>query len=682
MIHRQPFPNWSLLLLTVVSLVAARPAVCGVGDPTIETDHQHYPGEGRFQTIESCVEHATKGHKTDQDKAIALFRWILAHQFHLKSPQEWNVPGLIPNTKFHDDQFVFDANRARFSYSYGLCGTVHAWNEPYWHALGMEARRRAFPKHINSEVFYDNSWHAFDTDLAGLVFRDDGVVAGYEDICRNLKVLDNRVGDIPSYPFAWPRNNRFMKRGWKQVAEKSASGWYSMYNCGYAAHPGIVHLRSGETFTRYFDRDHFGGPSQRRFWHIQEGGPFRSDTFVNIGSVRHVGEKANCRGNASYCNGVFEFTPNLANREFLLSASTVTGQLAVAASSPRLKSQDGEPATVTFGHFSPYVICGDPVDDTDSMTNRATDGLILTGRAVGSVRCELSNDGGQTWLPTQTLAAGSFRLDLTEQVKGRYGWQLRFTLQGDSGLDAVTFTTTTQVAQPIYPRLTPNGCTVTYRAGNRAVVSVLPNWSLAEPNAFEHVRFRGDNIRYTPRSPTQRLAYRVTDNKPGQIVFRIRVPSSGGSLQSVSAGVRYLIGVPTPPNSRYQLEVSIDEGKTWKSFADFKVSTENEYSSGWVYGTGDLSQAASKAPGPIRSALVRVTLYGGGRNTGLIDAKLYGVYATPDPQKLTVTCGWFEEGQLKTHSEDIPAGQNRHTFQVPTGSTIRDSFVRIGVPDS
>ena len=200
----------------------------------------------------------------------------------------------------------------RFSYGYGLCGTVHAWNEPYWKALGMGARRRSFPGHTNSEIEYGGSWHTFDTDMAGLVFRKDGVVAGYEDIIKDITCLENDRSPLPCYPFAWPSDFNGMKQGWKQIAK--GGNWYRMYNGGYAAQPGIVHLRSGETFTRYFDRDHFGGLAERRFWHNQKGGPFRDWTFVNMGTPEHRGGKSNSRGNASYCNGEFVYRPNLAAR--------------------------------------------------------------------------------------------------------------------------------------------------------------------------------------------------------------------------------------------------------------------------------------------------------------------------------------------------------------------------------
>ena len=272
------FPLVVCLFLVMAAMVRA-----GVGDPTVETDHPQYSGEGAFQTIEQCVLRGTAGKTTPQDKAIAMYLWMLTHQFHLMSPQEWNVPGKMPDCRRDTDEMtVYDAEKARFSYAYGLCGTVHAWNEPYWKALGMAARRRSFPGHTNSEIEYGGGWHTFDTDMAGLVFRKDGVVAGYEDIIKDPSCFDNDRSPIPRYPFAWPGDFNAMKGGWKQIANQPGK-WYKLYSTGYAAQPGIVNLRSGETFTRYFDRDHFGGPAERRFWHNQKGGPFRDWTFVNMG---------------------------------------------------------------------------------------------------------------------------------------------------------------------------------------------------------------------------------------------------------------------------------------------------------------------------------------------------------------------------------------------------------------
>lgn len=662
--------------LAVIAGLVSGTAVAEVGDPTVRTDHPQYAGEGAFQSVEDCVRFAVTDTDGAQERAIALYRWLLTHQYHLASPQEWLVPGVVPDTA-RDNQselIVYDANRSRFSYGYGLCGTVHAWNEPYWKALGMAARRRAFPGHTNSEIEYDGTWHAFDTDMAGLVFRKDGVVAGYEDVAAHpeLAKLPNRVGRLPCYPFAWPGDFRVMQQGWAQVAK--GGNWYRMYNSGYAAHPGVVHLRAGETFTRYFDRDHFGGPSRRRFWHHGAGGPFRNWTYVNMGEPRHDGAQANALGNASYGNAEFVYHPPLTDgrdREGIVAQSD---NLTHAAASPYLRSGDGRPATVEFAHFSPYVICGDPADDANPMTGPATGGLIVRGRAVGEVVLDVSTDDGQTWIGGAGVR-GTFEVDLTNSVKGRYGWRVRFTFSGGDGLEDLTFLTVAQMNQSIYPRLTPDGCAVTYRAGSRGVIAVLPNFVLPKTavGVFEETALRSSNIAYIPKGPKQRLAYRTTNNKPATVVFRIASPKDA-PLHEIRAAVQYQIRVPPPKNCDFHLDVSTDGGRSWREFARAEIPEDNEYSSGWLAGRATLADA------DVRTALVRVHLYADGYPTGLLNAQLYGLYATAAPQAATLTYGWTENGTAKQHTEQLPAGTTEATFRVPTGPAVRDDFVRVAVP--
>jgi len=644
-------------------LLSSLPALAEVGDPTLATDHPHYPGEGVFQNVQGCVDFATAGAKTPQDKAIALYMWLLTHQFHLMSPQEWNAPGYTPDTEQSRQQaVVYDAARSRFSYGYGLCGTVHAWNEPYWKAAGFPARRRAFPGHVNSEIYYDKSWHAFDTDMAGLLFRRDGQVAGYDDIIKDPTLVDSVKPPIPHYPFAWPSDFNGMKQGWRTVAEKKK--WYALYNSGYEGQPGIVHLRIGERFTRLFDPDYFGGPGKRRFWHHMKNGPQRNWTFVNNGDPRHQGDQANARGNASYCNGLFDYTPNLGSPSYREGLVWQSANVIFGDASPRLHSFNGDKATVEFRHFSPYVICGDPVDDANPMTGTATDGLVVSGKFVGDVSVSVSADEGQTW----TEAAGPLPLDLTEQVKGRYGWRIRFSWSGTAGIDALRFVTTTQVNQTIYPRLTAEGSDVTYRCARRGVVAVTPNFRLEESEAkqFEDVTRRSDNLRYRPRSAQQRLAYQTTNNKPAQIVFPVEAP---GELLAVRAAANYQLRVPPPPEHDYKLEISTDDGQSWRPFAQAEIPTDNEYSSGWLADTVDISDQA------VKRALVRVTLYAGGHTTGLIDFEAYGLYQTPTPGPIRATFGWSANGRHTLHPITIPAGAEEHKWQVPTGKNIRDEMV-------
>ena len=96
------------------------------------------------------------------------------------------------------------------------------------------------------------------------------------------------------------------------------------------------------------------------------------------------------------------------------------------------------PGSVRFSHFSPYVICGDPADDANPMTGPATGGLVIRGKTTGSL--EISACGvGHIPFPVKEVT-GPFELDLTDLVKGHYGWDVAFTWKGSGGLDQVRFT--------------------------------------------------------------------------------------------------------------------------------------------------------------------------------------------------------------------------------------------------
>jgi hypothetical protein len=658
-----------ITLITAAFLLCRCDTVAEIGDVTLQTDHSQYPGEGVFQTPESCVEWATRNATTDHERALAIFNWLLTHQWHLMSPQEWCQPGRVPGRKLDDyEMVVFDANRGRFSYGYGLCGTVHAWNEAYWAAAGYPARRRAFPGHSNSEVLVDGQWRMYDTDMAGIIFNRDGSVAGYDDIISDLTLIDRQHGENPKYPFAWPSDFKTMKSGWEEVAR--GGNWYSLYHGGYAAQPGIVHLRSGETFTRFAHPDGFGGPDKRRFWHQQKGGPFRTWTFANNGAPHHLADESNSRGRTRYGNAVFEFSPHLTRDSW--NEGVVQRSENAVSTSRGLASSDSNTATVVFEHFSPYVICGDPVDDTNPMTGRATDGLVVSGKSTGKVVVSVSPDQGQSW-PDEQSVQGDFRLDLTDFVKGRYGWWIKIAVPNDSILQAVSFATTGQMCESIYPRLKPNGTSVTYRSQRRAVVPVLPQ--LADESVtedrFEERRLRSDNLDFVGRSANQRFAYRVRGPKPASMTLRIPARTM---LQSVSAAARFGLRVPTPHGAAFQLDYSVDDGASWTQFAEVVPPVDNEFSSGWVYGNADLE------PRPdAHDTQVRIRMNGGGYGTGLLSVEAYGIRETAIPSGGTLTWGWFDGNKKQEHKTIIPAACETLTTLVPTGAHVRNDFVRIVV---
>ena len=325
---------------------------------------------------------------------------------------------------------------------------------------------------------------------------------------------------------------------------------------------------------------------------------------------------------------------------------------------------------MTFQHFSPYVIAGKPADGANSMSGPATGGLVVAGEATGPVTLEVSIDQGQTWKSVGEMS-GKFNKDLTDDVKGRYSWLVRLGWKAKGGLDALTFTTVTQVAQTIYPRLKPGGSAVTYRAASRAVAPVLPNFGATEEQIgrFEQKPLRSGNVVFTPRSPKSRFGYAVKSNKPGIVVFQVNAPAD---LLQVTAAAKFSVRSPSPEGCDFHLDLSTDGGKTWKPMGKANLPKDNDFSSGWVSGKADVAGT--------KTALVRVNLYASGYQTGMMNAEVYGIYRTPPPTPMKLTYGWKEGGAVKTHVENVPAGAKEHKFRVPTGAAITDDFVRMEVP--
>jgi|GEM_PF-1073208 len=684
--------GWNSVLIghwAIPAILAVASPLCWgqLGDVTLRSDHPVYPGEGAFQTAEDCVRFAVESARArnDQEKALAVFDWLLTHQWHLASPQEFRVPGKVPGSGSDDDLIVYDAARGRFSYGYGLCGTVHAWNEPYWRVLGFDVRRRAFPGHVNSEVFYDGAWRMYDTDMAGVVFKRDGTVAGYADIVADLDLLTLEGPPRPRYPFAWPSDFKTMRNGWREVARQGESSWYAMHHGGYEAAPGIVSLRRGESMQRLFDRDAFGGPNRRRFWHVQAGGPSRNWTFANAASGRpeHRGATSNARNEATYANVVFDLRPDPTDPTWLTQPQVAAS--GVAAFPDGWIARGGGTAVLTLDHTSPYVIAGDPVDDADPIRGRATDGLVVSGvvqpdpahpnGAAATVHLEVSPDGGQTWTESHRLK-GPFRLDLTEAVKGRDQWRVRLSWSGATRIESLRCVTTCQSSQAMPPRLTPGGCRVLFRSRPRAVVSVRPLLADEKETTelFEVASQRSANLQFVGRTAKNRIAYKVNGPRPAQVVFRVPAGAER-RLVGLSAAARFGVRSPTPKGAKFGLEVSTDQGASWSPLALVEPPETNAFSSGWVAGRVSLEESRPA------QAWVKVTLDGGGYPTSLLAFEAYGLVETPPPGPARIVHEWREKDQARHHVVEVPAGSEVFEYEVPTGqvepSDLHDLAVRI-----
>jgi hypothetical protein len=154
----------------------------------------------------------------------------------------------------------------------------------------------------------------------------------------------------------------------------------------------------------------------------------------------------------------------------------------------------------------------------------------------------------------------------------------------------------------------------------------------------------------------------------------VKSPAANRPLVHVSAAANYRVRSPQPEGCDFRLDVSTDNGRTWKPLGKAHNAADNEYSSGWVYGQADIADAKAN------EALVRVHIHAGGYTTGLINFEAFGLYDTGSPTASTITYAWDEGGETKRHTQASTAGQTEQAFTVPTGPAIRDRSIRIAVP--
>ncbi len=135
---------------------------------------------GRYDwfDVETIAREATRGCETDEERALAIWKFVWWNFHHLASPGDLEalnpVVGLnvygYANCAFHSTAFV------------ALC-----------RALGLPARVWEVWHHTTSEAFYEGAWHMLDTDL-GLFYleEDNRTIASIAELWEDQRVTGGK----------------------------------------------------------------------------------------------------------------------------------------------------------------------------------------------------------------------------------------------------------------------------------------------------------------------------------------------------------------------------------------------------------------------------------------------------------------------------------------------------------
>jgi hypothetical protein len=614
----------------------------GVGDPQVATDHPWYPGElacSTFERLRATQARAFEevvGHApvTDEDRALAAWMWRNQHFAHGES----GVENLWGGGFQSGDTTTREYWTGLYAHGFALCGTTHAQWTAELNALLGHARSRTVgvTGHNSCEVFLtggpygDGRWVLLDHDISTVIYDPAGErLLSIAEIGSDLARLTD-PDFTPERQHGWPLGG--LHRDDPQA--------FSAFNVvehlpGYAGPPPRVHLRRGELLTRYYEPGLHDGnlylfdDQTFVFWgrnYRAEGipGPERNRTWVNQperfrGSPQGTGYHP---GQARYGNAVYWYWPNFADGSYR------EGVVAETADS------------VTFEFQTPYIIAAEPASDADWGVYEpgCRKGLVVSGESPAPV--SVSVDRGATWHAAGELPG---TLDLTDSVKGHRQYWLRFDASAASLAESqLKMVTICQANPATFPRLKDEDSLVEFAASHTATISAGPNRAQAEPHivagAFD-----------TPRVTLQ------------------LEPPRGAPVTHIYAAAHVASSNPPDPAIRYQIDYSLDSGKTWQPVVqDWSVARKGEepddfWSQSFCY--GDIALDSAHA-GPVQ---VRFHNDGGKR---YLRAELHLVYATPPADRCQVEFSWSNDvAGVRTAQQFDP--QAPKPWKIPTGRGVR-----------
>jgi hypothetical protein len=636
--------RWHVLTILSLLLFAALAPLAAdgnVGDPQLMTDHPFWQGElscstfdRLFKTQAALYSRVTgRTVDSDEDKALASWFWRNTHYFHCSLLPE---PDIF-NQK--ENEVVRDYWAGLFAYGHSMCQETHyQYTAEMEYLLGhCRARATCVEGHTSFEVavtggpYGKGKWVLLDSDITTVCFdKQQKAMMNIEELTKlnRKEYLTNRTA----------KENR----GWlPELYPGDGAGTYKRINwyallCGYAGAPPIVNLRPGETLRR-FPRPGLGEGSKGQlvFWGIcVDGmdGPNRHITYLNdpdncFNATKRPWSEGSPDRRARFGNAVFTYKPDFKGGSY---------KAGVAAEDDK---------SVTFEHCSPYIIAAKPVNKK-CLQPGCTLGLVLNGKADCKV-C-VSWDKMQTFSEPVDFTDG---LDLTDLVKGRYQYWLKFLAPAAGLADkGITITTRTMASGYVMPQLKPNGTQVTFNASGLAATTIGPQAKAIRKN--------------------------IEDGALDKPSFTVKLKTPHGEkIKTVCWATRSPTGCPPKPEMAFKAEYSTD-GKQWKVLRDnwrmlppVPYEAPDTWSQSFFYGTNDISADAAS------EVLVRVSNNLGKRYQM---GQFTLIYETKNDAKTKVTYCWDEAGQEKTAEHVYPAGAKMDSsWTIETGKEPKMKWVEM-----
>jgi hypothetical protein len=615
-------------------------------------------------SLEAWKKSTLKDSMSDQDKAIAIWKSVVAHVYDTSPPQEY----------LNWENGVDDPIKVYNVYGYALCNDIATITCSLARYSGYKAQGWSILGHNTADIWYDNAWHYLDPAFVGYFPKADGTLAstdeifesvkrwyeenpGYKgdenmakrkafqknegwkkgpELMRNCPTYD-KDGNLPHYGHSWASDMREFDGKTKFIYETG-------YTNGYRVN---IQLRRGEKLTRNWSNkglhvNQLGGKG---------GKPSILDTKVGEKELKHTPQYGDL-ANGRIGNGTLEYAV-LADTGLEESALTFDNLKRGLPVTVRQRTVYGDPITVADATKPATLIIRMPSSYVYLSGELAFYAYAGNG---GSIAISLSDNNGLDWKEVATIDKnGHQKIDLKKFVGRRYDYRLKFVLTGENTtLDELKLTHDIQHAQRPLPALDKGDNTINFSAGPQESTLTIDGSTTAANKEFQLTLA---DFHPTIDNMDAAAGLKMTAEK-GAITFPIETPGEMSGLR-ISTFYR-----ANSAKDSYAIEASFDNGASWKPIAT--LAGKHRFMGDYSIFT-DIPKGATKA-------LVRYT--GNKADTLLIfnlriDADYRPANAAFAPIKITYL---YEENGAEKKSEHIAtkpeASYTLHCDSKPTMKSI------------
>lgn len=208
-----------------------------LGDAPISNPRMTVNGLYDWFDARAIAAEVTRGLRTDEEKALALWEWVLYKRFQ-------RSPG---------DRSSLHPVRAMNGYGYGICGHTAAWLKCLWTAAGLRARVQELWGHTVSEAYYDGAWHMLDGNVKVFYLdRDNRTIASLAALERDPWLIERTIHSRDPWergPDPPGRNKEFVRYLASPKDNFEEHGYDGEIEREYTMG---MSLKPGETLTRWW----------------------------------------------------------------------------------------------------------------------------------------------------------------------------------------------------------------------------------------------------------------------------------------------------------------------------------------------------------------------------------------------------------------------------------------------